>query len=220
MLILFALPISVHSANVRLVLGMKGLTYEERLPPDGYGSEAYRKVVPSGTIPALITEHGTLFESGAIIEYIEERWPDPPLLPTDPFERAFVRIGARYHDTRIEPIVRSLFPFVGRPEKYANRFLESAELLNDRLLRLAESHLPRPYLGGSSLTLADLGYPCTLMMAETILAHANAKLEIPSSIKEWMKLLLADQQISQQVEQLRNALRHWIQKKIFDSREK
>jgi glutathione S-transferase len=217
MITLFALPISVHSAKVRLALRIKGIPFKELSPPNGYGSGEYRSLIPSGTIPAIATDEGNLFESEAIIEYVEERWPDPPLLPKAYYLRAFARSGSRYHDTRIEPIVRSLFPFVGNQGSHIEKYKEAAKLLKDRLLRLLESHLPGPYLAGNELTLADLAYPSTLMMAETILAHGGAKLEIPLKLEEWQKLLMADARIFRQVEDVHIVLDAWIKKKVFDA---
>ena len=218
MITLFALPISVHSAKVRIVLRIKGIPFNELCPPNGYGSDEFRRLIPSGTIPAIITNEGNLFESEAIIEYLEERWPNPPLLPKLYYKRAFARAGSRYHDTRIEPIVRGLFPYVGNQGSSVEKYNEAATLIKDRLLRLLESHLPEPYLAGEELSLADLAYPSTLMMAKTILSHGGEKLEIPLKLEEWIKLLMKDIRISDQVNNVNIALDSWIKKKVFDAR--
>ena len=214
MLKLYALPISVHSAKVRLALRIKDIPFQESSPPGGYGSTEYRTLVSSGTIPALVTGRGVLFESEAIVEYIEERWPDPALLPVDLYKRGLIRSASRYHDSRIEPLVRILFPCVSAPHNYSDEFKQSTDLLNERLLRLSESHLPKPYLASNILTMADLAYPSTLMMAEAILGCGGYSLEMPSSLKTWLKLLMTDKNISMQVQQVKNALDKWLEKNV------
>ncbi len=72
--ILYANSISNFASKVRVALELKGLAYEERLPPDGYGTPAYKRIVPMGTIPALVEDDFVLSESETILEYLE-----PPL---------------------------------------------------------------------------------------------------------------------------------------------
>ena len=78
-------------------------------PPDGYGSPAYCQIIPAGTIPALDDNGFKLSESEAIAEYINEIAPTPAMLPTDVKDRATARSLSRFHDTRIEPLLRAYF---------------------------------------------------------------------------------------------------------------
>jgi len=213
MLTLYALPISVYSAKVRLALRIKGIDFEELSPPDGYGSDNYRAIVASGTIPAIVTGQGALFESDAIIEYLEEEWPEPALMPGTALMRAQARAASGYHDTRVEPIVRSLFPYVGSVAQNHDEFTRAAALLTDRLSRLAQSHAPTPYLAGDHLSLADLGYPATLMMAARLLDHGGSKLELPTELHAWRTLLLTNDLIADQVASVEAALNTWIASK-------
>jgi glutathione S-transferase/maleylpyruvate isomerase len=212
-LTLYALPISVYSAKVRLALRIKGIAFEELPPPDGYGSETYRAIIASGTIPAIVTGHGALFESDAIIEYLEEEWPQPTLMPDTALMRARARAASGYHDTRVEPLVRKLFPYVGSAVQNHEEFARAAALLQDRLSRLAQSHQPAPYLAGDRLSLADLGYPATLMMAARLLDHGGSKLVLPPELQAWQSLLLSDDLIADQVSSVEAALNTWIASK-------
>jgi maleylacetoacetate isomerase len=92
---LFSFWRSLASFRVRIALNLKGLTADMTtvdLDADMQRMEAYRKVNPQMVLPALIDGDGPpLFQSVAIIEYLNEVHPTPPLLPADPRGRARVR---------------------------------------------------------------------------------------------------------------------------------
>ncbi|MEM6624117.1 MAG: glutathione S-transferase N-terminal domain-containing protein, partial [Pseudomonadota bacterium] len=83
MLRVYAIPVSLYCAKLRILLRHKGLAWEEVAPPGGYGSAAYKDHVPSGNLPALLDGDLLIADSEAIAEYLEERHPDPPMLPGD-----------------------------------------------------------------------------------------------------------------------------------------
>ncbi len=95
--------------RVRLALALKKLPFET-LPVHllrGGGEQLgpiYRKLNPQALVPTLETEEGALTQSLAIIEYIEETYPKPPLLPADPFQRARVRAFALAIACDIHPL--------------------------------------------------------------------------------------------------------------------
>ena len=100
---------SSASYRVRIALNLKGLPYEyevvhlrrgggEQLAP------AYRALNPQGIIPTLEDNGQVLTQSLAIIEYLEERHPEPPLLPRDPADRAKVRSMALAVACEVHPI--------------------------------------------------------------------------------------------------------------------
>ena len=93
---------SSASYRVRIALNLKGLPYEQvpvHLLRDGgqQFTPEYRRLNPDALVPALVDESAdgnavaSLTQSLAIIEYLEETHPEPPLLPSDPADRAFVR---------------------------------------------------------------------------------------------------------------------------------
>ena len=118
MLILHAVPVSLYSAKLRLVLRAKGLAWDERPPDGGYGSAEWLARIPSGNLPVPVHDRLTIADSEAAAEYLEEVFPDPPLLPADPALRAHMRMRGRFHDTRLEPELRRLFAHI-RPARCA-----------------------------------------------------------------------------------------------------
>jgi len=95
--------------RVRIALNLKGLQYDilpvhlvrgggENFKPE------YLSVNPLGLVPALATEEGPVIQSLAIIEYLEEMHPEPPLLPGSPHERARVRALAQTVASEIHPL--------------------------------------------------------------------------------------------------------------------
>ena len=85
---------SSASYRVRIALALKGLPYESAyvsLARGEHGGDAFRAVNPQALVPALEEGGRTLIQSLAIMEYLEERHPQPPLLPAAPLDRAYVR---------------------------------------------------------------------------------------------------------------------------------
>jgi maleylpyruvate isomerase len=93
--------------RVRLALNHKGVAYETRpvnLVEGAQRSADYLARNPQGLVPALETPGGVLTQSPAILEWIEETWPEPALLPEDPVQRARVRAFAAAIGCDIHPI--------------------------------------------------------------------------------------------------------------------
>jgi len=100
-------PLSPYGQKVKIALLEKGVAFEAPMP-DALGSGVtageFAAASPRGEVPALIDGDVRVFDSTVILEYIEERWPDPPLLPAEPAERARVRMLEDTMDTHFEAI--------------------------------------------------------------------------------------------------------------------
>ena len=97
---------SSDSRRVRLSLAEKGLAYESRLVDMvivEQHSPEYLAMNPNGVVPTLIHDGRVLYESSVIAEYLDEVFPDPPLLPADPYDRAVMRNFVRWIDENSLP---------------------------------------------------------------------------------------------------------------------
>ena len=106
-MLLYEHPLSSYAQKVKIALREKGVTFTAELPESfGTGSAEgpFAAANPRTEVPVLIDGDVTLFESTVILEYVEERWPDPPLLPRDPAARAFARITEEVCDTQYEAV--------------------------------------------------------------------------------------------------------------------
>lgn len=185
-IILYALPVSGYSAKIRITLEAKRVAYEERVPPGGYRSDAYRAIVPMGTIPAILVGEVALSESEVIAEYLDERFPDPPLLPADPMLRAQVRFLSRFHDLYLEPAVRGLFGQVNPHKRDPALVQARAQDIDRQLARLDTFINPQPYALTEQLSLADLGFVTTLPLARMLLAVTGHTLVLAPRIERWL----------------------------------
>ena len=159
MLVLCGLPVSNYYSKVKLALLEKGVPFaEERVGAAGvgaHGGDALRDS-PLGKIPFLRTPHGPLCESQAILEYIEAAFPEPPLLPKDPYGAAKVRELIAFVDLHVELVARELYPkafFAGSlDERDAARVRKRLERHIAALARLVRFD---PYIAGATFTQAD-----------------------------------------------------------------
>jgi glutathione S-transferase len=101
MLTLYDFGNSVCCQKVRITLVEKGLTWEA-VRVDLFKSEQYDpkylKMNPKGVVPTLVHDGTTVIESTLICEYIDDTFPDPPLIPKDPAERARMRLWSKFVD--------------------------------------------------------------------------------------------------------------------------
>lgn len=185
-LVLYGVAVSAFVAKVRTALDYKGLAFEERTPPGGYGSAEYRAIVPAGSVPGLTVDGTPLHGSNALLEFLEEVAPEPPLLPRDPLTRARIRGLLDFHDNRVEAAVRTLFPVVKRDWRAEPETVEAAcagiEAAYDRLAELSPD---APWRAGEPPTFADLAYPCTFQMARMMGAEMDRPVRLPDRLADW-----------------------------------
>jgi maleylpyruvate isomerase len=95
------------SYRTRIALNIKRVGYEQRpvdLRAGAQRSGEFRALNPQGLVPALETPDGVLTQSSAILEWLEERYREPPLLPREPAQRAIVRAMAMAVACDIHPL--------------------------------------------------------------------------------------------------------------------
>ena len=161
-----------YCARVRIVLAEKGLAYETVVVDlDDRPAWIYEKN-PLGKVPVLEEGEFVLPESEVINEYLEERYPEPPLWPADPAERAAGRLLVRRFDE------------LGRPYYVLRRGDEDARpQLDVQLARLDSLLASRPFLTGSEFGLADAAYLPWILRAESML---GVDLESSPALAEWV----------------------------------
>ena len=160
MLTIYSVPVAVYCAKLRIMLNHKAIPFTELPPPGGYGSDEYRSIVPSGNLPAMIHDGFMLSDSEAIAEYIEEAFPDTPMLPNTVQLRAKAREFSRSHDTRLEPSVRVIYPQVAYATRDAAAVKSGGALISKHLSSLALLLDQNP-LDTDTLWLCDCGFAVT-----------------------------------------------------------
>jgi glutathione S-transferase len=156
MITLYGFPLSNYYNKVKLALLEKGVPFTEERVVTGRTDEAVLSASPLGKIPFIRTEHGSLCESQAILDYVEAAYPNPPLLPADPWARAKVHELLTFIDLHLELVARELYPRAF----FGGTVSESAQA---RVRKLLEKNLAgfkrlakfSPYVAGDTFTQAD-----------------------------------------------------------------
>ena len=154
---------SSASFRVRIALNLKGIAYEARfvhLPKGEHRQAAYAGAHPQALVPALSVPGAELTQSLAIIEYLDETHPHPPLLPADPLARARVRSLALLVACEIHPLnnlrtLQYLRSALGQDEEGVKNWYRHwiADGLAKLEADLAQGH--GTYCYGDAPTLAD-----------------------------------------------------------------
>lgn len=155
---------STSSYRVRIALGAKGLGAEMvsvNLLASAQQSPEYLAISPTGYLPALTLDGETFIESTAIIELLEELYPEPALLPADPRERAHVRALCEIVNAGIQPlqnlnVVRKVSSEAPVQKAWMQHFIgKGLRAFEARLQALAARGAKGPFVFGASFGMAD-----------------------------------------------------------------
>jgi glutathione S-transferase len=167
-----------YCARVRIVLSEKGI------PHDVVGVDLDQRPAwlielnpPSGRVPVVEEDAFVMPESAVIMEYLDERFPEPPLLPVDPAHRATVRLAIERFDELGDPYY----------DLYFKRPAASAEGLASALTALDRRLDGTPYLAGPDYTLADIAYVPWILRLESRLGIDIAPF---GGLSAWLERLL------------------------------
>lgn len=109
-MILYAITLSPYAARVRLALRLKGATYDMVPPSGSTRSPEFLAINPIGKLPVLVTDDGlTIAESETIIDYLDEHYPAPSLMPESHADRARMRNIIRTFELYATPAMSRLF---------------------------------------------------------------------------------------------------------------
>ena len=191
---LYHLPLSPFCRKIRMVLVEKRLDVELIEERPWENRLDFLRLNPAGQVPVLITDKGqTLSESAAIFEYIEETVPEPPLLPTDPQQRAEVRRLTGWFDGKFNREVTENLLFervtkrlarLGYPDgaclKAGSR---SIRIHLDYMTFLLEGH---NWLAGPRMTIADIAAAAHLSSLDYV---GDVPWEDYPNVRDWYSVM-------------------------------
>ena len=187
MLTLYDAPRCPYCARARIVLAEKGVPYET-VTIDLANRPAWllEHNPPDGRVPVLEEDGWVLPESAVVDEYLEERYPEPPLLPVDPAERAAARL------------IVLRFDGLGKPY-YALRREEAgaAERLAAALRALDGLLATTPYLTGAAFGLADVAYLPWLLRLRDLM---GVPLDPYTALMRWLETCCEQPSVAAEVE--------------------
>ena len=164
-----------YCARARIVLAEKGIEYETvEIDLEDRPAWIYEKN-PLGSVPILEEDAFVLAESAVIDEYLEERYPEPPLWPADPAERALGRLLVFRFDELSKP-----YYALRREEAGAGERLDRALVWLDALLE------GQPFLSGRDYGLADIAYVPWVLRARD---RMGVELEPLPALAAWVERL-------------------------------
>jgi len=213
-MILYATPLSSFSCKVRLALALKGCKIEERMPPGGYRSAEYRRIVPTGRVPGLVDGEMVIGESDAIIEYLDETQTGPDLLPGSPQGRAVARMLSRFNDFYLDPPLRALFPEMDPRQRSVERVSQRAGEIIDRLAELESMIAPGPWLAGHLPSLADCAFPASLTIIEIMLPRLGYEPGFGPKLAKWWVMAQAEPAFQQVLNPYRAVTNAWAISKL------
>jgi glutathione S-transferase len=183
MITLCGFAVSNYFNKVKLALLEKNVPFTEELVMTKSTDPAVLEASPLAKIPFIRTPQGALCESQAIVDYLEAAYPNPPLVPADPYAAAKVRELITFIDLHLELVVRDLYPqaFFGGTVSDGTKARVKAQLEKNiaGFKRLAKFS---PYVAGDTFTQADcsawtnlplLGSATKLVYGEDLLLAAG-----------------------------------------------
>ena len=153
MLTLCGFSASNYYNKVKLALLEKGVPFTEEL---AWVGETELACSPLGKVPYLKTDQGSLSESTVILEYLEDAYPQVPLMPKDAFQAAKVRELLRYIELHLELVARNVYPeafFGGKVSDTAKE--KVGQQLEKNVAAFNQLTTYAPFIAGDQFTLAD-----------------------------------------------------------------
>lgn len=147
---LFSAPDCPQSHRVRIVLMEKGIGSTEIVDVAiGEANEDLASLNPYNSLPTLVDRDLVLYDPQIISEYLDERFPHPPLMPVDPVSRAKMRLAL----FRVEEDIYSLLPDIQEGNAAAQK--KARKELRENLIRGAEVFAAKPYFLSDEFSLVD-----------------------------------------------------------------
>jgi glutathione S-transferase len=192
MIKLCGFAVSNYYNKIKLILLEKGIEFSEELVTPSQDA-ALLKRSPLGKIPFIETEQGCLTESQAILEYLEDTYPENPIYPTDTFERAKCRELIQHLELNIEMHARRLYKEAFFGGTVSDETKEQVKELLDRGLKgVGQLAKFSPYIAGEHYSAADcvalLHFYFVGLATKKVLGTDLVELHIPQAAA-YLKLL-------------------------------
>ena len=165
---LFSDPCSQYSHRVRIVLAEKGVTVEIEDIDANNVTQEILEANPYGTLPTLVDRDLALYESKVVMEYLDERFPHPPLLPVYPVARANARMFLHRIENEWTPLIRT----IETAKRNNKRSPSAAKELKEQLVAVAPIFEEMPYFMSEEFSLVD----CTVAPILWRLPHLGVEL--------------------------------------------
>jgi glutathione S-transferase len=188
MIKLYQTAISFNSRRVWITLLEKGLDFQiEEVQLNGQQFQPeFLALNPFHHIPVLVDDDLTVIESLAILDYLEAKYPQPRMLPTDPIDLAKVRMAEMLTVNELGPALMPLYPkMLGLGEGDPVQVAEAVKKINTNLQFFEGLLDDRPFLGSNTITLAE-------PVAGTVISYLDAagiKLDAFPKLSAWIDRL-------------------------------
>jgi len=196
---LFSRPTDIHSHRARLVLAEKNINIEISNIPGPELPEDLMDLNPYHSVPTLVDRDLTLYDSRVIIEYLDERFPHPPLMPVDPVTRAQFRLALFRIETDWYSIAEE-----AENSNDGKLGTKSRKLLRESILQSIELFGARPYFLSEEFSLVD----CTIAPLLWRLPAYGVDLGPDAEpIEEYMNRVFARRSFQQSLTELEQEMR-------------
>jgi RNA polymerase-associated protein len=169
---LFSHPTCPHSHRVRFALSEKGIKFDTVEVEGPALPEDLLDLNPYNDVPTLVDRDLVLYDSRVIIEYLDERFPHPPLMPVDPVSRAQFRLALFRIERDWYELARQIED--AKDRKAANKV---RKILRESILASAEVFSAKPFFLSDELSLVD----CTV--APIIWRLPHYEIDLPEEAK-------------------------------------
>jgi glutathione S-transferase len=209
MLTLYEHPLSAYAMKAKIGLLEKGLEFEAIVPDGmatGTAAGAFVEANPRAEVPTLIDGDVKVFDSTIILEYLEDKWPNPPLLPKGAAERARVRM--------IEDVMDSLYEPNNWGVMEITRFKRAGGALADQMVGYAKSNIDqlqhwlgvqlggKPWFNGDSFGWGDIA--CAPYINRS--AAYGYTPPAGSELADWLIRVNQRPSVAQVIEQMRQVI--------------
>ena len=182
---LYASPTAILSHRTRIVLAEKGIGIDIVNVDGADLPEDLLDINPYHSVPTLVDRGLVLYDSRVIMEYLDERFPHPPLMPVDPVSRAHVRL-ALY---RVERDWYTVVEQIERPGGDRKQIAQARKVLQESLLSSAEIFAAKKYFLSDEFSLVDASISPVLWRLPVLGIELNGTAAQP--IRKYMDRIFA-----------------------------